>query len=71
MLWKFGLYDFLEGRKLPVDASVIKFGSWMGGDREGNPGVTAEVTRHVAYLARWIAADLYLREVDALRFEVP
>jgi phosphoenolpyruvate carboxylase len=42
----------------------------MGGDRDGNPNVTAKVTRDVSYLARWIAADLYLREVDGLRFEL-
>lgn len=42
----------------------------MGGDRDGNPNVTAKVTREVAYLARWIAADLYLREIDTLRFEL-
>lgn len=53
-----------------MDVQVITFGSWMGGDREGNPSVTAQVTHNVACLARWIAADLYLREVDILRFEV-
>ena len=42
----------------------------MGGDREAHPAVTADVTRHVAYISRWIAADLYVREIDALRFEV-
>ena len=42
----------------------------MGGDRDGNPNVTAKVTREVCYLARWIAADLYLREIDTLRFEL-
>lgn len=29
-----------------------------------------QVTHHVVCLARWMAADLYLREVDALRFEL-
>lgn len=29
-----------------------------------------QVTQSVAILARWMAADLYLREVDALRFEL-
>ena len=29
-----------------------------------------QVTHSVACLARWMAADLYLREVDVLRFEV-
>ena len=42
----------------------------MGGDRDGNPTVTAKVTHSVACLARWMAADLYLREVEALRFEL-
>ncbi|KAG6548357.1 hypothetical protein Mapa_010136 [Marchantia paleacea] len=58
------------GRSLPLTSTPIKFGSWMGGDRDGNPNVTAKVTRDVSYLARWIAADLYLREVDGLRFEL-
>lgn len=42
----------------------------MGGDRDGNPNVTAKVTSHVVALGRWMAADMYLREVDTLRFEV-
>ncbi|KAL2652891.1 hypothetical protein R1flu_021019 [Riccia fluitans] len=58
------------GRSLPLTSTPIKFGTWMGGDRDGNPNVTAKVTRDVSYLARWIAADLYLREVDGLRFEL-
>jgi phosphoenolpyruvate carboxylase len=29
-----------------------------------------QVTHKVACLARWMAADLYLREVDVLRFEL-
>ena len=57
------------GRPLPLDSTPIKFSSWMGGDRDGNPFVTAKVTQDVIYLGRWIAADLYLREIDALRFE--
>ena len=32
--------------------------------------VGLQVTHSVACLARWMAADLYLREVDVLRFEV-
>lgn len=58
------------GRPLPLTCTPIRFGSWMGGDRDGNPNVTAKVTRDVCFLARWMAADLYIREIDSLRFEL-
>jgi phosphoenolpyruvate carboxylase len=51
---------------LPVDASPVSFLSWMGGDRDGNPNVTAPVTEEVLLLARWKAADLYLGDVGLL-----
>ncbi len=54
------------GERLPLDAAPIRFASWMGGDRDGNPNVTAAVSREVLLLARWMAADLYLRDVDRL-----
>jgi len=58
------------GKNLPRDAAPIRFGSWMGGDRDGNPHVTPEITVKATLLARWMAADLYLREVAALRSEL-
>jgi phosphoenolpyruvate carboxylase len=58
------------GRGLPLDAAPIRFGSWIGGDRDGNPYVTPEVTRFACLSARWRAADLYLRDVDALRLDL-
>jgi len=58
------------GRRLPIDATPIAFGSWMGGDRDGNPNVTPEITRRATWLARWQAANLYLRDVRALRDEL-
>ena len=51
---------------LPLQAAPIRFATWMGGDRDGNPNVTAEVTREVLMLARWMAADLFLRDIDQL-----
>tara|TARA_Y100000780_G_scaffold228151_1_gene245240 strand:- start:5240 stop:7876 length:2637 start_codon:yes stop_codon:yes gene_type:complete len=51
---------------LPLDVAPIRFASWMGGDRDGNPNVTAKVTREVLLLARWVAADLFLRDIDGL-----
>ncbi|AIR87885.1 phosphoenolpyruvate carboxylase [Pseudomonas cremoricolorata] len=58
------------GQRLPLQAAPIRFASWMGGDRDGNPNVTASVTREVLLLARWMAADLFLRDVDALAAEL-
>ncbi|CAI9096316.1 OLC1v1032421C1 [Oldenlandia corymbosa var. corymbosa] len=58
------------GKPLPLTCTPIKFGSWMGGDRDGNPNVTSKVTRDVSLLSRWMAIDLYVREIDHLRFEL-
>ncbi len=58
------------GEKLPLDSSPIRFASWMGGDRDGNPNVTAKVTEEVLLLSRWMAANLYLNDIDALRAEL-
>lgn len=58
------------GRRLPLTAAPLRFGSWMGGDRDGNPSVTPEVTRLACNVARWMAADLYEREIAALRSEL-
>ncbi len=54
------------GLRLPLSAAPIRFASWMGGDRDGNPNVTARITREVLLLARHQAAELYLREVEEL-----
>jgi phosphoenolpyruvate carboxylase len=58
------------GLPLPLEAAPITFGSWIGGDRDGNPAVTAAVTRTTCLLTRWQALSLYLRDVDALRVEL-
>ena len=58
------------GLHLPLESAPIRFASWMGGDRDGNPNVTAAVTREVLLLARWMAADLYLRDIDHLAAEL-
>jgi phosphoenolpyruvate carboxylase len=58
------------GEGLPVDAAPIRFGSWMGGDRDGNPHVTARVTRMTCLLQRWMAARLYRDAVAKLRMSL-
>ncbi|OOF20487.1 phosphoenolpyruvate carboxylase [Salinivibrio sp. IB574] len=55
---------------LPIDAKPVQISSWMGGDRDGNPYVTSDVTREVMLLSRWKAADLYLRDVQDLISEL-
>ena len=54
------------GEPLSLDAAPIHFGSWMGGDRDGNPRVTASVTREVCLLNRWKAVELYENQVNEL-----
>ena len=54
------------GKDLPRGYSPIKFGSWMGGDRDGNPNVTADVTKKVILFSRWQAAKLYEKEITKL-----
>ncbi|WP_416776991.1 phosphoenolpyruvate carboxylase [Xenorhabdus budapestensis] len=58
------------GYSLPAEAVPICFTSWMGGDRDGNPNVTAEITRHVLLLSRWKAADLFLKDIQILVSEL-
>ena len=58
------------GKGLQLDAAPVKFASWMGGDRDGNPFVTAKVTRQVLLLSRWKAADLFARDLDLLSSEL-
>ena len=58
------------GEGLALTAAPIRFGSWMGGDRDGNPNVTPSITRKAWGMGRWMAADLYWRELEALRTEL-
>lgn len=56
----------ITGEALALDYAPVKFGFWMGSDRDGNPNVTATVTREVLLLSRWKATDLYLRDIQSL-----
>uniref|UniRef100_A0A0E0MSX8 phosphoenolpyruvate carboxylase n=1 Tax=Oryza rufipogon TaxID=4529 RepID=A0A0E0MSX8_ORYRU len=56
--------------RLPYNAPLIQFSSWMGGDRDGNPRVTPEVTRDVCLLARMMAANMYFSKMADLMFEL-
>jgi phosphoenolpyruvate carboxylase len=47
----------LTANELP---SFLQFGSWIGGDRDGNPFVTAASTRDALHMARQVILDHYL-----------
>ncbi|GIR71918.1 MAG: hypothetical protein CM15mP74_31690 [Halieaceae bacterium] len=53
-----------------ADWSPIKISSWIGGDRDGNPNVTAGVTREVLLLAQWQACELFSADVAQLHEEL-
>ncbi|MEP1553698.1 phosphoenolpyruvate carboxylase [Paraglaciecola sp.] len=55
---------------IPLDVAPVKFGSWMGGDRDGNPFVTSKVTEQVLLLARKRAAKLFAKDIDFLQVEL-
>lgn len=54
------------GAHLPIDRFPVQLSSWMGGDRDGNPNVTAAVTEHAILLGRWNAAMLYVKDINIL-----
>mgnify|MGYP003320442483 FL=1 len=60
------IFEKNMGKGLPKNFNPIEFGSWMGGDRDGNPFVTAEVTKRVILLSRWEAAKLYEKSMTKL-----
>mmetsp|Transcript_15075 Transcript_15075/g.26468 ORF Transcript_15075/g.26468 Transcript_15075/m.26468 type:complete len:988 (-) Transcript_15075:7279-10242(-) len=55
---------------LPLDCAPIRFASWMGGDRDGNPNVTPTITLEVCALNRLQAASLYIKDLNRLYNEL-
>ncbi|GKY98795.1 hypothetical protein MPSEU_000835700 [Mayamaea pseudoterrestris] len=58
------------GMRLPIDFVPIKFASWIGGDRDGNPNVTPLVTREVVLQQHLRAARLFMRDMYDLLGEL-
>jgi phosphoenolpyruvate carboxylase len=51
---------------IPPKKDFCQFGSWVGGDRDGNPSVTPEVTWKTACYQRTIVIDKYLHQTREL-----
>jgi phosphoenolpyruvate carboxylase len=56
--------DAIDPGALPA---LIRFGSWIGGDRDGNPTVSPASTRTALASARAVILDSYLQDVAHLR----
>ncbi len=67
------LEDLLGGGEPEIGAlppPFLHMGSWIGGDRDGNPFVTAETLQHAATLQSALVFEHYLAEVHELGAEL-
>ena len=67
------LEDLLSGTEESKDhtlPSFLRMGSWIGGDRDGNPFVTADVLRNALQLQCRRIVRFYLEELDTLGAEL-
>jgi phosphoenolpyruvate carboxylase len=66
--------DFREayGEEIPANAlpRVLRFGSWIGGDRDGNPLVTPQCTRDALQIARETILGYYVDRVNDLIWQI-
>ncbi|MDO6717813.1 phosphoenolpyruvate carboxylase [Psychrosphaera sp. 1_MG-2023] len=65
-----GLSQQITKTSLPIDAAPITLASWMAGDRDGNPFVTAELSKKAIINARLKACELYLKDFEHLYLEL-
>jgi len=55
------------GVDLPLDARPLSFGSWIGGDRDGNPNITASITESAMVLQVGHSIRVTIAAMDELR----
>ena len=53
-----------------LEQPILRPGSWIGGDRDGNPNVTADVVRLATGRASYTALEHYFAEITALEEEL-
>ncbi|MEM9488120.1 MAG: phosphoenolpyruvate carboxylase, partial [Myxococcota bacterium] len=64
-----GLAAAFPGESFTVPV-FLRWGSWIGGDRDGNPFVTSDITRQVFEKQRELVLRRYLDDVDQLGREL-
>ena len=72
-----GLYDDIEqdiahhyGDSAPITAPYVQMGSWIGGDRDGNPNVNGNTMSHALTRQATTILDFYLEEAHTLGAEL-
>jgi len=57
--------------KIDTLKPLLRFGSWIGGDRDGHPFVTADVTAHALKVMRANALRVHRRSMESLGANLP
>lgn len=61
----------VEGKSSTFPASTyVQMGSWIGGDRDGNPNVNADTMRQALIRQSTVILDFYMEEIHALGAEL-